>query len=138
MLRLSISALTCLLVLACAWADDKEDAAKKEQDKFQGEWTIVGQDDAVLTIKGAEYTFAFGDNKEKGKFKFNPSVTPAQIDVDITEGTDAGKKQVGIYVLKDDTLKMCFAKAGETTRPEKFEAKEDGSIILFAFVKVKK
>ena len=113
MLRLSITALTFLLVLACAWADDKEDAAKKEQDKLQGDWTITGQDDALLTIKGAEYTFAFGDGKEKGKFKFNPGEKPAQIDVDITEGTDSGKKQMGIYVLKDDTLKMCFAKAGE-------------------------
>jgi len=138
MLRLSITALTCLLVLACVWADDKEDAAKKEQDKFQGDWTIVGQDDALLNIKGAEYTFTLGDTKEKGKFKFNPATKPAQLDVDITEGTDSGKKQVGIYVLKDDTLKMCFAKAGETKRPEKFEASGDGEIILFTFVKVKK
>jgi len=138
MLRLSITALTCLLLLAGVWADDKEDAAKKEQNKMQGEWKLSGQDEVSLIIKDAEYTFTLGETKEKGKFKFNPGEKPAQVDVDITEGTDSGKKQVGIYELKDDTLKMCFAKAGETKRPEKFEAADDGSIFLFEFVKVKK
>jgi uncharacterized protein (TIGR03067 family) len=119
-------------------ADDKEDAAKKELEKFQGEWHLVQSDEITLKIKGAEYVFDGGGQVEKGRFKFNPAVTPAEVDVDITEGTDAGKKQVGIYELKGDKVKFCFALAGETKRPKKFEAAEDGSIILFEFVKVKK
>jgi uncharacterized protein (TIGR03067 family) len=138
MLRLSITALTCLLVLVSAWADDKEEASKKEQEKFQGEWKLVSQEDILLKINGVEYVFTAGEMKEKGKMKFNPATKPAQVDVDITEGTDSGKKQVGIYEMKDETFKLCFAKAGETKRPEKFEAADDGSIILFEFVKVKK
>lgn len=138
MLRLSIVVLSCLLLLVNVWADDKEDAAKKEQDKFQGDWKLVGNDEATLKITGAEYTFTLGDTKEKGKMKFNPTSKVAEVDVDITEGTDSGKKQVGIYELKDNKVKFCFAKAGETKRPEKFEATDDGSIFLFEFEKVKK
>ncbi len=139
MLRLSITALTCLLLLAGVWADDKEDAAKKEQEKFQGEWktTLNGQE-ATVKFTGAEYEFTLGDTKEKGKMKFNPAAKPNEVDVDITEGNDAGKKQVGIYELKDNKVKFCFAAAGETKRPDKFEAADDGSIILFEFEKVKK
>lgn len=128
---------SCFLILAGAWADDKEDAAKKEQEKFQGNWKLVGNDDIILKFKGAEYEFAVDGMTEKGKMKFNPTAKPATVDVDITEGTDAGKKQVGIYELKDDKVKFCFSKAGETKRPEKFEASGDGALILFEFEKKK-
>lgn len=127
-----------LLLASVLIADDKEDAAKKEQEKFQGEWKLVQSDEITLKINGADYVFDGGGQVEKGKFKFNPSTTPAELDVEITEGNDAGKKQVGIYELKGDKVKFCFALAGETKRPKKFEAAEDGSIILFEFVKVKK
>ncbi|MFT3878916.1 MAG: TIGR03067 domain-containing protein [Gemmatales bacterium] len=137
MLRLSIAALTCLLVLANVWADDKEEAAKKEQEKFQGEWKMVGQD-ATVKFTGNEYVFTLGDTKEKGKMKFNPTAKLKEVDVEITEGTDSGKKQIGIYELKEDKVKFCFAKAGETKRPDKFEGADDGSLILFEFEKVKK
>ncbi len=140
MLRLSIAALSFLLLLANVWADDKEEAAKKEQEKFHGEWKmpVPGQGEIVLKMTGAEYEVVLGDQKEKGKMKFNPTAKPNEVDVDITEGTDSGKKQVGIYELKGDKVKFCFAKAGETKRPEKFEAADDGSLILFEFEKVKK
>lgn len=130
--------VTCFLVMSLAWADEKEDAAKKELEKMQGEWKLSVQDDVTLKIKGNEYEFTAGNISEKGKFKFNPSTKPAQVDVDITEGNDAGKKQVGIYELKEDKVKFCFAKAGEVKRPDKFESSEDGSLILFEFEKVKK
>lgn len=139
MLRLSIAALSCLLLLAHVWADDKEEAAKKEQEKFQGEWkAVINGIDSSVKFKGEDYEFTYGDMKEKGKMKYNPSVKPNAVDVEITEGSDAGKKQVGIYELKGDKLKFCFAKAGESKRPEKFEASGDGEIILFEFEKVKK
>ncbi|HQR09108.1 MAG TPA: TIGR03067 domain-containing protein [Gemmatales bacterium] len=138
MLRLSIAALSCLLLVAHVWADDKEEAAKKEQEKFQGEWKLAGQDEVSLKITGAEYLFTLGDMKEKGKMKFNPAAKPNEVDVEITEGTDMGRKQVGIYEWKGDKVKFCFAKAGEAKRPDKFEASDDGSLILFEFEKVKK
>jgi uncharacterized protein (TIGR03067 family) len=139
MLRLSIAALSCLLLLAHVWADDKEEAAKKEQEKFQGEWKMMlGGQEATVKFTGAEYEFTFGDQKEKGKMKFNPTAKPKEVDVDITDGNDSGKKQVGIYELKGDKVKFCFAKAGETKRPDKFEAADDGSMILFEFERVKK
>lgn len=138
MLRITVVLLSCMLLVINAWADEKEEAAKKELEKFQGEWKLVGQEDIFLKIKGADYEFIMDDKKEKGKFKFNPAVKPAEVDVDITEGDDAGKKQVGIYELKNDNLKFCFARAGQSKRPDKFEAADDGSVFIFEFEKVKK
>lgn len=136
--RFAIMALSFgLIFLANISADDKEDAAKKEQEKFQGEWKLVGMDNITLNVKGAEYTFTFMGAVEKGKMKFNPSAKPAEVDAEITEGMDAGKKQVGIYEIKGDKFKFCFAPAGETKRPKEFEAGNEGSL-LFEFEKVKK
>lgn len=138
MIRVTFTALSCLLLLSHVWADDKDDAAKKEQEKFQGEWKLVGMEGVTVKFKGADYEFDYAGQKEKGKMKYNPKPKPAEVDVDITEGSDAGKKQVGIYEIKDDKIKFCFAKAGETKRPTKFEASGDGELILFEFEKVKK
>ncbi len=137
MLRISLSALSFLLLLTAGWADDKEDAAKKEQEKFQGEWKLVGQEEVSLKFKGNVYEFTFGGQEEKGKMKFNPSTKPSQVDVDITDGNDAGKKQVGIYEWDGDKVKFCFAQAGETKRPEKFDS-SDSNLVSFTFEKVKK
>ncbi len=137
MMRLTLSAVTCFLLLMNAWADDKDDA-KKEVEKFQGEWKLTAMEEIILKINGTDYEFNGGGMTEKGKFKFNPSAKPAEVDVDIKEGTDAGKKQVGIYEIKEGKLKFCFARAGETERPKKFEGAEDGSRFVFEFEKVKK
>jgi uncharacterized protein (TIGR03067 family) len=137
MFRLALTTATCFLLLPAAWADDKEDSIKKEVEKFQGEWKLVGQDEITLKFKGNEYEFNAGE-AEKGKMKFNPATKPAQVDVDIKEGNDAGKKQVGIYEFKGDKVTFCFAAAGQTKRPTKFERSEDDSILLFEFQKVKK
>lgn len=136
MVRNVLALLACLFLVFAAYADDKEEAAKKEQEKFQGDWTLVDNEGVTLKVKDAEYVFTFMGSVEKGKMKFNPSAKLAEVDVDITEGMDKGKKQVGIYELKDNKLKFCFAQAGETKRPTEFKA-EDGNI-LFEFEKVKK
>jgi uncharacterized protein (TIGR03067 family) len=136
MIRLCMTVATVLFLTMNAWADDKDDAAKKEADKLQGEWKIVGQD-FTLKIKGTDYEFSAGET-EKGTMTFNPDTKPAQVDVKIKEGNDAGKKQVGIYKLKGDKLTLCFAMAGETKRPTKFERSQEDGILLFEFEKVKK
>ena len=136
MFRFSLTTLSCLLIVFATWADDKDDV-KKEQEKFQGEWKLVGQEEVSLKFKGDVYEFTFGGQEEKGKMKFNPKTKPAQVDVDITDGNDAGKKQVGIYEWDGDKVKFCFAQAGETKRPEKFDS-SDSNLVSFTFEKVKK
>jgi uncharacterized protein (TIGR03067 family) len=131
-----MTVVTVLFLTMNAWADDKDDAVKKEVDKLQGEWKGVGQE-FTLKIKGNDYEFNAGET-EKGTMTFNPNTKPAQVDVKIKEGNDAGKKQVGIYKLEGDKLTFCFAMAGETERPTKFEASQEKGILLFRFEKEKK
>lgn len=137
MSRILYTSLLALLFLANTWADDKDDAAKKELEKFQGEWKLVGSDEIKIQFKEGTYEFSGQGTPEKGKMKFNPFIKPAQVDVEIKEGDDAGKTQVGIYRWDGDKVKFCFAQAGEAKRPANFD-NEGGDHIIFEFEKVKK
>lgn len=135
MFRFTQVLLAMLLMVTFMLAKDSDDA-KRELEKFQGSWKLVGNDEVTLTFKGNEYEFNAGE-VEKGKMSFNPGKKPAQVDVEITAGNDAGKKQVGIYEWKDGKVKFCFGPAGSDKRPENFD-KTDEEHITFEFEKVKK
>lgn len=120
-----------LTLLTAAWADDKEDAVKKELEKFKGEWKLVNGD-IVMKFDGNKYDFEAGPNSEKGKFKIDPS--KKHIDLEITEGNDKGKSQPGLYEFKDGKLFIGLAMPGEKDRPAK---REDGEV-QFEFEKAKK
>ena len=118
-------------IFSIVWADDKDDAAKKELEKFQGEWKLVSGD-IVMKFEGSKYIFEAGDNSEKGNFKIDAG--KKHIDLEITEGNDKGKSQPGHYEFKDGTLRIGLAMPGEKERPAKLE---DGEV-QFEFQKVKK
>jgi uncharacterized protein (TIGR03067 family) len=115
-------------------AEAKDDATKKDQEKFNGSWKAVSVEydgkeipkDAVdkvsLTVKGEEYTFRRGGDVIKGTHKLDASKTPKTIDAVRTEGPDKGKLLLGIYELTDDTYKVCFAPPGGD-RPTEFVSK---------------
>jgi uncharacterized protein (TIGR03067 family) len=128
--RMLVATLTICL-LATAWADDKEDAAKKELARFEGEWKEVNQP-IVMKFDGTKYVFEAGPQSEKGNFKINGE--KKHIDLDITEGSDKGKMQYGFYEFKDGKLFIGLAMPGEKDRPAKLE---DGEV-QFEFEKVKK
>ncbi len=48
------------------------------------------------------------------------------MDVNVTDGDAKGKKQLAIYEISGDTLKMCFAPHESKDRPSKFDSKEAG------------
>jgi hypothetical protein len=50
----------------------------------------------------------------------------------------AGKNQLGIYTLKEDTLMLCFAFPGETDRPTKLESSKDSKSIQLVLKREKK
>ena len=126
-----VGVLAASLLLA---ADSKDDAAKKELDKFTGTWKAVSivedgkevaKDEAEkvsLTVKGEDYTFRRGDVVIEGTHKLDPSKTPKTIDAVRNTGPDKGKPILGIYELTDDTFKVCFAPAGKD-RPTEFASK---------------
>ena len=116
-------------------ADAKDDAAKKELDKFNGTWQAVSitrdgkempKDEVAkitLTVKGDHYTLRHGDEEIEGTHKLDPSTTPKSIDAVRTKGPDKDKPLLGIYELTDDTYKACFAPPGKD-RPTEFSSKE--------------
>jgi uncharacterized protein (TIGR03067 family) len=131
MLQRMLVAGLFLTLLTTAWADDKEEAAKKELEKFKGEWKLVNGD-IVMKFDGNKYEFEAGDNSEKGKFKIDAG--KKHIDLEITEGNDKGKTQLGFYELKDGKLRLGLGTPGDKDRPAKLEDGEN----QFEFEKVKK
>lgn len=120
--------------------DEKKEAEKKEADKQEtddpeGTWTsssitdrgkqvraVAGYESIVSLKKDGTYTETIHNQVvEEGTYKTNPSKSPKEIDMEVTKGPDKGKKKLGIYELKGDTLKLTVALAGEKERPAKFE-----------------
>ena len=143
-------AIGCLLLVTVSLtADDKD--KKKDIDALQGTWKIesfkvAGQDGpeefvkkASFVIKDKKYTLTIDDEEmETGTFKLDPEKKVKTIDLEIASGNDQGKKQLGIYTLKDDTLTFCFAFPGETDRPTKLESSDDSKTILLVLKHEKK
>jgi len=120
-----------LLFWSPAGAEEKE-AAKADQAKFQGEWTMVsgiadGQPvpDAMLstakrTCKDDETTVMIGGQLIlKAKFTLDPTQKPKAIDYEVTDGLTKGRKHLGIYEVDGENLKFCFASPG-AERPADF------------------
>ena len=115
-------------------ADAKNDATKKDEEKFNGTWKAVSieydgkevpkdeVDKVSLTVKGEDYTFTRGDDVIKGTHKLDASKTPKTIDAVRSEGDGKDKPLLGIYELTDDTYKVCFAPPGGE-RPTEFASK---------------
>ena len=144
-----------LLVIAVAGfliaADAPKEDAKKETDRWQGNWVATAVESAgnaftdeqaksmKFAVKGNKYTYTIGeDYHEVGNFKVDAAKKPKTVDVTIIEGTDKGEAQLGIYELDKDTLKICFAKPGkDKTRPKDFTTNADNEQLLITFKREK-
>jgi uncharacterized protein (TIGR03067 family) len=131
-----------------------KDAAKELKElhaKLDGKWVLkrveseMGKQDVPEGVGGAafdkeKYTFTMGSMTEKGTMTFRLGKKPREVDVKITEGNDADKKQFGVYELEGDTFKLCVAFAGEpeSSRPKAIEIKEGTRETLFVFKRAKK
>ncbi|MFI5178076.1 MAG: TIGR03067 domain-containing protein [Vicinamibacterales bacterium] len=126
MLRASVLAL--LLFQAAQAAPPPASAdAKKALDQIQGSWQVVtfnGQDapagvEAYLVFTGDKYEqWTNGSVDERGSITLDPSTKPMSIDLIIAEGSDAGKRQLGLADITGDTLSLAFAAPGAPTRPK--------------------
>ena len=72
-----------------------------------------------LTIKGDKGTFERDGKTVHGTYALDESATPRTIDITLTDGPDKGKKKLGIYTIKSDTLRLCAGPVGGE-RPTKF------------------
>lgn len=137
MKTLRLTLLLTLFVAAVSLVRAEDDPAKKDLAQIQGEWSMVsGTADgfeipaemvatARRVCKGNDVTATVGDRTIlKAKFTLDPSKTPKTIDYDVQQGSNAGKKILGIYELNGDTFKACFGAPG-APRPTEFSSKPD-------------
>ncbi len=136
-----------LLLNSVASADDaKDEAMKKHRKRIQGTWQVTAltingnkaknEDAQKLTVvNGDDGTWSIrveGKEISKGTSTFDPTQKPNTIDFTPTTGGGEGDHFVGIYQLKKDTRKLCFAPAGKP-RPTKFSSTADNQHILVEF-----
>lgn len=131
-----------LATLGAAWAVD--DKVAEEDKKFEGTWVVTmmetgGQKvpeqafaDMTFTFKGKKYEQKVGDKLvEAGTQDLDPSKTPKQMDITVSEGEAKGEKQLAIYEIDGDKAKICAAIHGDKERPNKFETKEGSMSMIF-------
>ncbi len=119
-------------------------ALSKEATSLQGTWNVtLANDQAVpegamaLQFDGMKYAVVInGGIDETGTFKLDATKTPWTFDLNIVEGSDAGKLQLGILEMKGDAIHGMLGTPGAATRPANFDS-ADGAIVFVA-AKVKK
>ena len=140
-----------ILVAASVSADDATDEAmRKERKRLQGTWQVtaltingnkakdedakkfkvVNGDDGVWSIRSE------GKEISKGTSTLDPTKKPKTIDFTPTKGGGTGDKFQGIYQLKKNSRKLCFAPAGKD-RPTKFSSTPENQHILVTYERVK-
>jgi uncharacterized protein (TIGR03067 family) len=137
----AVAALFGLAVAAAGNADEpKEDAVKKELKALDGTWEItsvlkdgkempIPPGAAQVVISGGKYReIVDGKEMESGTFTVDPGKTPKAMDISILEGNDKGKKQLAIYELKGDELKMSVAPPDGKDRPTDLTGKATGVV----------
>jgi uncharacterized protein (TIGR03067 family) len=137
-------AVIILAGLLLAADNPSDQAVKDELAKLKGTWTIetverngmkMNAISSQVVIADDKYTQkASGDAIEDGTLKLDPSKKPPTIDLIIMSGADKGKKQVGVYELKDDVLRLCLALPGAEQRPMEIDGKK---FIVFTLKKEK-
>src|SRR5713101_8087445 len=133
-----------VFALVCNVTAGGDKAAKKELKKLEGTWALVSGEQngkelskealkgAKLVIVGNKHTVNLGDETIVGTHSLDPSTKPKSIDAD-----NVGKKHLGIYEIKGDEFKVCFAEPGKY-RPKEFTAKEGSGNFVHVWKRVKK
>jgi uncharacterized protein (TIGR03067 family) len=116
-----------------------KDKLKAEMKALQGTWAFVSgeldgktipedqykQNAPKLVLEGTKFVVRIntGDITQEAVCKVDPAKKPRTIDLTIVSGEFKGKTQLGIYELKGDTLRFCFARPGKKPRPTAFTTK---------------
>lgn len=85
-----------------------------------------------LVLDGDKYTATVGEQRDEGTVKRDPSKNPKTMVISGTEGPNKGKTFLGIYELKEDTLKVCYDLSGKSY-PEEFKTKPGTLLYLVTY-----
>ncbi|HEY1188160.1 MAG TPA: TIGR03067 domain-containing protein [Gemmata sp.] len=131
----------CVLafVTFTTWASDD---AKMDLKSLQGKWKVVAAEQdgdpldrvvgGTLVIKENNFHITTaGGTEMKGDLILNPVKNPKHIDLAHQEGGLKDKTWQGIYELKGDALKLCYAEAdSEKDRPGEFKTLKKSRLLL--------
>jgi uncharacterized protein (TIGR03067 family) len=131
-------------------ADAGDDAAKKDLEKFQGNWNLISAErDGKKTSQedAKKITLAIQRNKfilrkdaviiSEGTMTLDATKKPKEIDETITTGPNKGKVFSAIYEIDDEHHKICFAAAGKE-RPLAFSSLAGSGQLLQVWKREKK
>ena len=130
--------------------DAKKEAIEKDRQGFVGLWRVVSMeiDGKKMPDKDAkEFTIVNGldgtwavrmDTRDimQGTSEIDPAQKTKTIDFTPTDGEDKGKVFLGIYEIKKDTRKLCFAPTGKD-RPTEFSSDPGSGYILITCAREK-
>lgn len=138
-------AFMCGIILGAGLAPVLAQPARDDK-TLQGAWTATraerdgkAADDVVgnrlsVTANRFEIHSKNGTRLYAGTVTLDPSVKPAAIDFQHTEGSLKGRVWKGIYAIDSDTLTVCDnAPSLGTSRPTAFEAKSGSGHVLVTF-----
>jgi uncharacterized protein (TIGR03067 family) len=132
-------------------ADAKEDAVKKELEKFRGTWVMTaveldGEEPAEQDvtsdarrewiIRGNNYTdgqVGAMYPKREGFLRIDPGKKPKAIDLSSTADFKPGETTYAIYELKGDTLITCYLSKENMKpeeRPERFKTAPKSGLVI--------
>lgn len=130
-------------------ANAQSSDASKDLEALQGTWRLVSGEiggrkmtaeelsQAKLVFKGDRYTVRRGSGPTvTGTAKLNSTKNSKTIDITDDDGPYKGKTLLGIYAVKGDELKECFAPPGEA-RPAKFATQAGTSQFLHVWKRAK-
>ena len=151
-----ISAAILLVGLVTAWASAAADDKPADADKaaLQGTWQTVasevnGEKEAEdrskqyqVVLEGDKMTITReGNTVMKGSYKLDAAQTPRRLDLKIVENPNdadaVGKTLEGIYEVKGEDLKWCFA-LPDRERPKAFKTEADSGQVFATLKKEKK
>jgi uncharacterized protein (TIGR03067 family) len=139
--------LTLDLLIA---TDARDDATKKDLEKFQGNWQLISAErDGKKTpqVEAKKITLTIQGNKfvlrkdaviiSEGTMTLDLTKKPKEIDETITTGPNKGKTFSAIYEIDDEHHKICFAAAGKE-RPTAFSSVPGSGHLLQVWKREKK
>jgi len=142
-------ALMCWMLLGTGLAPVLAQPARDDK-PLQGTWTATraerdgkAADDVVgnrlsLAANRFQIQSQNGARLYAGTVRVDPSVKPAAIDFEHTEGSLKGTVWKGIYAIDRDTLTVCDnAPSVGKSRPAAFEAKSGSGYVLVTFKRAK-
>ncbi len=140
--RLWVIIVASLAVSGIVRGEDKKDGGDDVLKKIQGTWKFVSQEmdgKAIPKEDLAKQTITFDGDKwtvrrdgkviQAGTHKFNTAKKPTQVDAAVTEGEGKGNTMLGIFEMKDETLKVCFDPKGKE-RPSDFSSKDGRMLVV--------